>query len=81
MTTTAFDWREHATKVPRVTRSSNPDYAMIADFTELNLMSELNRLLRKAHDLGFVVTVDLEQIGTIPAMGNYRMVGHVRGIR
>lgn len=40
----------------------------------------LHALLVDAHAAGFVVTVELESLPDL-AMGNYRMVGSVRGAR
>lgn len=44
------------------------------------LAKELATLLQTSYELGFVITVETEPDAPL-AMGNYRMVGHVRGAR
>lgn len=63
-----------------VTRSEDPAGVRIFHAVELSIAEELHQLLQRAELCGFVVTVGLVPNEPL-AMGNYRMVGHVRGGR
>lgn len=65
---------------PSVTRSEDPDGTPTFHAVESSIANELYRLLRRAELCGFVVTVDLVPNEPL-AMGNYRMIGHVRPMR
>lgn len=63
-----------------VTRSEDKDGTRTFHAVESSIADELRRILRRAELLGFVITVDLVPNEPL-AMGNYRMVGHVRAGR
>lgn len=63
-----------------VTRSEDPAGTRVFHAVEFSIADELRRLLHRAELSGFVVTVDLVPNKPL-AMGNYRMIGHVRAGR
>lgn len=60
-----------------VTRSEDKNGTRVFHAVESSLAAELIALLDRAELSGFVITVDLVPNEPL-AMGNYRMVGHVR---
>jgi hypothetical protein len=68
------------TLTSRVTRSEDDNGTRVFHACESALAANLKMLLRQAELQGFVITVDLVPNEPL-AMGNYRMVGHVRPAR
>lgn len=62
---------------PHVTRSGNENGTRIFHVCESELQRELQLLLERAYLQGFVIEVQIVPMKPL-AMGNYRMVGHVR---
>lgn len=60
-----------------VTRSKDENGTRVFHAVESRLEDDLRKLLQAAELQGFVVTVELVPCKPL-AMGNYRMVGHVR---
>jgi hypothetical protein len=77
-----FDWMLHdATRhAPQTTRSGDHTFTPFAHECEESIRAKLQDVLNLAHVQGFIVTVELVPERPL-AMGNYRMIGRVRGMR
>jgi hypothetical protein len=65
---------------PITSRSEDKSGTRVFHSCEASLQEQLITLLDNAFLAGFVITVELKPFEPL-AMGNYRMVGHVRGGR
>lgn len=65
---------------PKVVVDRTTATANLERRVKFDLGVALQQLLDTAHECGFVITVDLDPQQPL-AMGNYRMVGFVRGAR
>jgi hypothetical protein len=75
-----FDWMAHDAHAPQTTRSGNHAFIPLVHEWEESIRARLQDVLDAAHAQGFVVTVELVPEKPL-AMGNYRMIGRVRGMR
>jgi hypothetical protein len=67
-------------KTPHVDSTFDEDATAINNTFRNVYVRELRELLRRAAQDGYVITVELKPCAPL-AMGNYRMVGNVRGAR
>lgn len=65
-------------RAPKVTIDRTTATAKVESRVKYDIGRQLNMLLQTAYELGYVITVELEPHVPL-AMGNYRMVGFVRG--